>query len=69
MAGRSKVVVIDYTNWRGERRNRRILPERIFFGPTKWHGDPCWHIEAMDKDTNEIRMFALHMIHRWEETK
>ena len=64
----SKVVTIDYTNWRGERRNRRVRPERMFFGPTQWHSDPCWHLEAMDMDINETRMFALHLVHGWVET-
>ena len=31
------VVTIDYTNYRGERAYRTVLPVRIWFGETEWH--------------------------------
>lgn len=61
-----KAVVIDYTNWRGERRNRRVRPyPNLVFGPTEWHPVPQWHLHARDLDLDEDRLFAMKDIHSW----
>jgi hypothetical protein len=62
-----KTVIIDYTNWRGERRNRRIRPTGLAFASNEYHTKPVWMVLARDLDTNEDRTFALENIHRWEE--
>lgn len=64
----SKAVVIDYTNYRGERAIRNILPLRIDFGTNQWHKQ-CWYLTAVDLDKNLVRTFAIKDIHSWEETK
>jgi predicted DNA-binding transcriptional regulator YafY len=60
-----KVVVIDYTNWKGERRNRRIRPNGITFMATEYHPIAQWLIMAEDIDTRQHRMFALNDVHSW----
>jgi hypothetical protein len=48
-----------YTNWRGERSNRRVQPIRLYHGSTEWHPDPQWLLEAVDLDKGEVRAFAV----------
>lgn len=61
----TKEVVIDYTNWKGQRRLRRILPQRIFYGSTEQHSQEQWLLEAEDVEKKELRMFALNSVHAW----
>jgi len=58
-------VVIDYTNWRGERALRRIRPLRIVFANNEWHPETQWLLEALDVDKGEERAFALISVHCW----
>jgi len=52
-------IQVDYTNWRGEPALRRIIPEKIWFGATKFHPEPQWLLRAVDVDKREVRDFAL----------
>lgn len=61
-------VTIDYTNWKGERDVRHILPLRVFFGHNEWHTEPQWLIEAHDLDKSALRTFAMKDIHSWNPT-
>lgn len=56
---RKKVLVIQYTNHRGETSVRRILPLAIYFAATQWHPDEQWILDAHDTDKDVIRSFAL----------
>lgn len=59
-------VVIDYTNHRGERAERTIVPRVVWFGMTRWHPDiPQWLLDAIDVDKQEDRTFAMKDIHSW----
>ena len=58
--------VIDYTNWRGVRGTRVIVPQRLFFGVTEHHPVPQWLLDARDLDKGEMRTFALKDIHNPE---
>lgn len=53
------VLVITYTNWRGETATRRIRPIRFFFGETTWHTQPQWLLRALDVDRDLERDFAV----------
>lgn len=46
-------LTVFYENYRGERRVRRILPVRWWFGKTKYHPTPGWMCTAMDLDRPE----------------
>ena len=53
-------VEIDYTNYRGERRLRKILPLRWSFGQNAYHKDgEQWFVTAVDLETEQIRTFAM----------
>lgn len=61
-----KIVIIDYTNWRGQRAPRRIVPLGIVYGTTKWHPEPQWLLNAWDVVKKTERTFAMKDIHMWE---
>ncbi len=58
-------VIIDYTNWRGERSLRRIIPFSVHFENNEWHPDTQWLMHAVDVEKNAMRTFALVNIHSW----
>jgi uncharacterized protein (DUF1684 family) len=63
----SELVEIDYTNWRGERRKRQIIPTgRMEFANTEWHPDTQWLIEATDVEDGKLKDFAMKDIHSWQ---
>lgn len=64
---RERVVRLDYTNHRGERRVRLVLPLSVYFGTTTWHPEPCWLLRAVDVEKGEGRDFALARVHGWKE--
>jgi hypothetical protein len=62
------IVIIEYTNWRGDRAKRRIAPTgNLRFGTSPFHPDQGWLLEAVDLTKLEKREFALKSIHSWEE--
>lgn len=65
MADPRKEVLIDYTNWRGERRERHIVPVSLNFENSEWHPETQWILEAIDMDVGAVRNFALANIHSW----
>jgi len=62
-----KIVGIDYTNWRGERTLREIIPISIRFGTSEWHPEPQWLLLAYDIDKQAEREFAMDGIHKWDK--
>lgn len=62
---RDKYVIIDYTNWRGERRKRIIEPIDIFFGKMEWHKEPQYLMDAFDEEDGRRKEFAMKDIHSW----
>jgi hypothetical protein len=67
MADPRRHVIIDYTNWRGERALRRIIPLSIAFENNEYHPETQWLMEAVDVDKGKIRTFAMRDIHSWQE--
>lgn len=60
------IVKIEYTNHRGERRTRRIVPQPpIVFKSTYYHSTAQWILRALDVEKNELRDFAMANIHSW----
>ncbi len=60
--------IIDYTNWRGEHRIRRIKPIRMHFGSTEWHKEEQWLLKAVDLEDNKEKDFAFKDIHMFSGT-
>lgn len=66
---KQRIVRIDYTNWRGERRLREIKPIEIEWSCTKWHPIHQWLLRAKDMDDGRIKHFAFTGIHAWSPIK
>ncbi|MDI9408721.1 MAG: hypothetical protein QM523_05695 [Candidatus Pacebacteria bacterium] len=64
----SKLVSIDYTNYRGERSFRKIIPVMVRYGSTDWHPEPQWLLDAFDVEKEAERSFALKDIHQWQSS-
>lgn len=61
-------VEIDYTNWRGERRRRVIIPTgRVEWANSEWHPQMQWLLEAYDPEDGKVKEFAMSGIHEWKE--
>ena len=60
-------VIIDYTNYKGERRRRTITPKNIAFKSTECHPQTQWVLHAYDEDKKDFRDFAMANIHSWEQ--
>lgn len=54
-----KPLVVTYRNWKGETRERRLIPGRAWFGSTEHHPEPQWLLEAFDLETLQTRSFAF----------
>jgi len=58
-------VEIDYTNHRGERRWRRVLPMKLTYGLSEWHPGNQWILLAHCHEKNQAREFAMSEVHGW----
>lgn len=58
-------VRILYTNWKGERAWRRIIPLAIWKGDTQWHPEVQVLLKAFDIDKGAERDFACRDIECW----
>lgn len=65
MADPREEVLIDYTNWRGERSTRRIRPLSVAFENSQWHPSTQWILHAVDIERGATREFAMKDIHSW----
>jgi predicted DNA-binding transcriptional regulator YafY len=63
-----RIVVINYTNYKGETSDRNIIPHSIHFGHSDYHKENQWLLKATDIDKNVIREFALKDIHSWRSS-
>lgn len=64
-----RAVLIDYTNWEGERRTRRVLPleKSLRFEATDYHKPAQWVFDAVDLERpGVLRTFALKDVHSWQ---
>ncbi len=59
-------VHIDYTNHRGERAWRSILPRSISYATSEWHEGYQWLLLAFDYDKQADRQFEMASIHEWK---
>jgi predicted DNA-binding transcriptional regulator YafY len=57
-----KAIGILYRNYRGETAERKIVPQRLWFGATEWHPEEQWLLDAIDLDKQAPRSFALRDI-------
>jgi predicted DNA-binding transcriptional regulator YafY len=64
IANNGKATIL-YSNYKGETKIREILPEKIWYGSTKWHPEMQWLLDAYDIEKREKRSFALSGIRAW----
>lgn len=62
-------VKIDYTNYRGERGFRFIVPMTMYFSCTTFHPERQWLLDAWDCEKETYRTFAVKDIHSWEQVE
>jgi hypothetical protein len=60
---------IDYTNWKGDRAIRNIIPLFPYFAANEYHPDKQWLLKAWDIDKRVMRSFALKGINKPRFTK
>ena len=58
-------IKVEYTNYRGEKGIRTIVPISFFFGTTEYHPEEQWLIKLWDVDRQAERIYALKEITRW----
>ena len=58
-------VVIDYTNWKGNRATRKVIPDEVYFGESEYHDGRQWLLKAFDLNKREWRTFTMKDIHSW----
>jgi len=58
-------VCIDFTNWRGDRSSRLVVPRTISFASTRLYPAEQWLLYASEGSSG-VREFALAGIHSWE---
>jgi hypothetical protein len=56
-------IELDYTNWKGIRSKRNIIPIELQYTSTQHHLEAQWLLVAFDKDKDDIRSFAVRDIH------
>lgn len=57
------MLTIDYTNYKGERKNYNIEPLSINYHPNNPYHGAAWCLYAQIVETKEFRHFALTDIH------
>lgn len=68
--GIGKHLIIDYTNYKGERKLRNIEVECFFYGWSEFHPEgKSLFLCAMDLDKKQRRHFRVSDIHNWEEDR
>ena len=64
MTDQKRRVELDYTNWRGERRIRRVVPNGCMtFESNAWHPEPQWLMWATDEKGEDLKGYAVAGIH------
>jgi hypothetical protein len=58
----SKAIKVTYTNWRGERAVRSIVPIEIYWGKTEYHPQEQWLLRVFDVERNAERIYAFKEI-------
>jgi hypothetical protein len=64
-------VIIDYTNYKGHRAEREIVPIYSWYGASEYHkedGDQ-WFWKAVEVGRDVVRDFAVKDIHSWRPAR
>ncbi len=58
-------IKVEYTNYRGEKGIRTIIPLNFFFGSNEYHTQEQWLLRVWDCDRQAERIYAAKEITRW----
>lgn len=59
-----QTLLVTYTNWKGETRERRIRPTgRLKWDTSEYHKTPTWLLECVDPEDSKVKWFDLKSIH------
>lgn len=63
------IVEVDYKNWKGHRRIRRIVPSGRMMRNSNapWHPEVQWLIGAIDCEDGKHKFFAMDGLFGWKE--
>ena len=63
----STQITLDYTNWRGERKEYTVVPDKIWYGNSQYHKGEQWFLRANVYANGlpqfQVRDFAMVDIH------
>lgn len=59
------IVTFDYTNHRGVKGRRTVVPLSLYWGSNEWHTTPQYLMDAWDVDKTTKRTFAIKDIRNW----
>lgn len=59
----TQIITFVYKNWKGETRERKVVPINIEFGSDHYHQPAQWLLHAIDMEKGARRTFAFnHML-------
>lgn len=58
-------IKVEYTNYRGEKGIRTIIPLGYEFGSNEYHKEEQWLLKVWDCDRQAERVYAAKEITRW----
>lgn len=58
----SRAISFVYRNWKGEVRERKVVPLEFVFGCDNYHRNQQWLMHAIDCEKNARRTFAFEDI-------
>lgn len=59
-----RAIKVIYSNWRGEKATRTIVPLSLYWGKSEWHPQEQWMIRVWDVDRNDYREYAFKDIEK-----
>lgn len=58
--------VLDYTNYKGDRKKRAVIPLKVRFESNNEYHGVSWILEAYDVNKRRVRSFDIKQIHNPE---
>lgn len=52
-------MLVTYTNHRGEKRERSVVPDCLWYGVSPFHEGPQWFVRVWDNEKSAERDYAL----------
>lgn len=59
MPNPNKAIYFTYRNYQGKVNQRKVVPQKIWFGHSEYHDNAQWFMRGFDLSKNDWRDFAL----------